>query len=124
MDDANAVKVFGSFFGTTFDPLRDPVTGTTRFGAITLDGLGMGLTELRFAVGFHGIAFVGLPDDTPVNFGWLDPPVAGDDKGAQTLLPDATVIIEVPEPCSVSLLGVGAIGLMVTARRARRRRRN
>ena len=129
VDDANAVKTGGSFFGKTFDPGRDPVTsaipkspasqsnaGVARYGTITLLRTAAVNAEIRFRVGEQGISYTNASNPTDAtNFGWGDAPIAGTNMGAASTLPD--LLFFIPEPSSVILLSVGAVGLLAARRR-------
>ena len=129
VDDANAVKTGGSFIGKFFDPGRDPVTsaipktpanrsnaGVARFGTLTLVRTAAVGAEIRFRVGEQGISYTNASNPTDAtNFGWGDAPIAGSNMGAASTLADLTFFI--PEPSSVILLSVGAVGLLSARRR-------
>ena len=134
IDDSNVVRAgSGSFFGKTYDPGRDPVTsaipkpvpennaGVARYGTLTLQALSAGSTQLRFRVGDAGISYVNASNPTDAtNFGWGDAAIPGASKGSASTLADLTINV-VPEPSSLVLWGIGAVGLVVMGTRRQHR---
>jgi hypothetical protein len=122
VDNANAVRVGGSNlgFGTTGqDATYHAGTGTWRMATLVLHCLGVGTTEIRLGVGQAGISFQTNPNARPINFGFGDAAVDSNNFGATSELADAT-IIQIPEPSTLVLFGLGAVGLVAIARRRRK----
>ena len=136
VDDSNAVRTFGNFIGEPLDPLFDPVTsaipkpsqfnaGVVRYATLTLRGQSLGSTAIRFGVGDDGIAYKWNPRNSNhlTKFGWGDSAISGYDKGMASLLADMTVNVVgiVPEPSSLVLFALGAVGVVAARRQGHRR---
>jgi len=98
------------------DPTYDAAVGTGGFlvGEVTVQATAEGSTEVRMVVGPAKIGE--LPGD--VYFGTGDDPVEGGGtiEGVSSDLADATITV-LPEPVTLALLGVGAMGLLARKRR-------
>ena len=90
-------------------------------GSVTIHADAPGTTNLFFAVGQAQFAYaVGSTDYTTsstqadIFFGTGDALVAGGTVGAVSAIPDATITVTgaAPEPASLALLGLGALGLL------------
>jgi len=123
VNDANAVKVGGSNLGffTTANQGFYTVSGQQvwRLSTVTFTATTAGLTSIRFGVGAAGISFQNTPTARQINFGFGDASVSSNSFGSMTTIADATVWVT-PEPGSLALMGLGAIGLVAFARKRRR----
>ena len=86
-------------------------------GEITVQATAEGLTPVHFTVSPAFIApAVGHGHDLTVYFGSGDAPVNGESVGVETAVADATIEV-LPEPATLTLLGVGVAGLLARRRR-------
>ena len=112
------VALSGSAFIRGGDANYDPAVGA--HGAflhaiITMKSNALGTTYLFFRVGEKKIGY--SPDTDPnINFGTGDDEISREIEGNMSSLADATIEV-IPEPTTLGLLAVGALGALVRRRR-------
>ena len=118
--DINAVAISKELAVAGLDPgwaydgylLYDEDVGAFLVGEVTIQGTAEGTTDLYMTVSDNRIApAVGFSPDLDVWFGSGDASLLGDSVDVQSAVADGTVTV-VPEPVTLSILGLGVLGLL------------
>lgn len=95
----------------------ESAAGAWLIGEITVQATAEGVTPVHFTVSPAFIApAVGQASTLDVYFGTGDAHVQGNSVGIETAVADATIEV-LPEPATLTLLGVGVVGLLARKRR-------